>query len=120
MTLLFSILIVIACILLSLVVLVQNPKGGGLSSAFGGSGPQMFGGVKKTTDFLDKSTWGLSLTLIVLVIAMNMFNTTTNRAAAEESQLNEKVENAAPIIPGQQPAPAAQGTDENMPAPVEE
>jgi preprotein translocase subunit SecG len=67
MTLLFTILIVLVCILLTLVVLVQNPKGGGLGSAFGGAAnPQMFGGVKKTTDFLDRSTWTLAIALFVL------------------------------------------------------
>ena len=40
--------------------MVQNPKGGGLSSSFGGGGTQSLGGVQKTTDFLDKSTWTLS------------------------------------------------------------
>ncbi len=52
----FAILIIITSILLVLVVLVQNPKGGGLSSSFGVGGTQQLGGVKKTTDFLDKST----------------------------------------------------------------
>ena len=77
MTLLFTILIVVVCILLVLVILVQNPKGGGLSSAFGGDSPQMLGGVKKTTDFLDKSTWYLVIALFVLVIGMNMMSTDT-------------------------------------------
>ena len=67
MTALFSILIVVVSILLVLVILVQNPKGGGLSSAFGGDSPQMLGGVKKTTDFLDKATWALVIGLFVLV-----------------------------------------------------
>jgi len=103
MTILFTILIVIASILLSLIILVQNPKGGGLGSAFGGANPQMFGGVKKTTDFLDKSTWGLAIALIVLVIGMNMFNTTTNKAQSEESSLIDGVEeNITPTVPGQQ------------------
>jgi preprotein translocase subunit SecG len=103
MTILFTILIVIASILLSLIILVQNPKGGGLGSAFGGANPQMFGGVKKTTDFLDRSTWGLAIALIVLVIGMNMFNTTTNKAQSEESTLLENADdNLSPSVPGQQ------------------
>ena len=52
--------------------MVQNPKGGGLSSSFGGSGTQMFGGVKKTTDFLDKGTWTLSIVLLALVLGANI------------------------------------------------
>lgn len=57
-----------------LVVLVQNPKGGGLSSAFGGQGNQMLGGVKRSGDFLDKATWGLALAIFVLVLSINMFS----------------------------------------------
>ena len=55
----FLILIIIVCLLLMLVIMVQNPKGGGLSSSFGGGGTQIVGGVKKTGDFLDRSTWAL-------------------------------------------------------------
>ena len=68
----FSVLIVITCVLLVLVVLVQNPKGGGLSSSFGGGGNQVVGGVKKTGDFLDKSTWTLATLLIVLILLSNV------------------------------------------------
>jgi preprotein translocase subunit SecG len=50
--------------------MVQNPKGGGLSSSIGGS--QMLGGVKKTSDFLDKSTWTLATVLIVLVMLSSL------------------------------------------------
>jgi len=46
----------IVAFLLIVVIMVQNPKGGGLGSSFGGE-TQQIGGVQKTTDFLDKSTW---------------------------------------------------------------
>ena len=52
-------LILVVCVLLALVVLVQNPKGGGLSSGFTGAGS--FGGVQRTTDFLEKATQTLDL-----------------------------------------------------------
>lgn len=52
--------------------MVQNPKGGGLSSSFGGGGSQVVGGVKKTGDFLDKSTWILATLLVVLILASNI------------------------------------------------
>ena len=68
----FLILIIIVCFLLILVIMVQNPKGGGLSSSFGGGGNQVVGGVKKTGDFLDKSTWTLSGILILLILASNI------------------------------------------------
>ncbi len=54
----------IAAVLLILVVLAQNPKGGGLSSTFGGSGGQLIG-VKKTSDLLEKLTWGLAITIVI-------------------------------------------------------
>jgi len=68
----FLILIVIVAFLLVVVIMVQNPKGGGLSSSFGGGGTQQMGGVKKTGDFLDKSTWFLATALIVLILASNV------------------------------------------------
>ncbi len=68
----FLILIIVVCLLLVLVVMVQNPKGGGLSSSFGGGGTQVVGGVKKTGDFLDKSTWTLATFLIVLILLSNV------------------------------------------------
>ncbi|HEX9979762.1 MAG TPA: preprotein translocase subunit SecG [Flavobacterium sp.] len=66
----FLVLITIVCFLLIIVIMVQNPKGGGLSSSVGGS--QMLGGVQKTTDFLDKSTWTLATILIVLVLLSSL------------------------------------------------
>jgi len=68
----FLALIVVVAFLLIVVVMVQNPKGGGLSSSFGGGGSQQLGGVKKTTDFLDKSTWALATLLLVLILLSNI------------------------------------------------
>jgi preprotein translocase subunit SecG len=62
-------LIILCCVLLLLVILVQNPKGGGLSSTFG-EGNQ-FMGVKKTSDFLEKSNWTLALILVALTLLSN-------------------------------------------------
>ncbi|MFL2624227.1 MAG: preprotein translocase subunit SecG [Flavobacteriaceae bacterium] len=68
----FLVLIVIVAFLLVVVIMVQNPKGGGLSSSFGGGGAQQLGGVKKTTDFLDKSTWALAILLLALILLSNV------------------------------------------------
>lgn len=68
----FLVLIIIVAFLLVVVVMVQNPKGGGLSSSFGGGGTQQLGGVKKTTDFLDKSTWALATILLALILLSNV------------------------------------------------
>ncbi len=67
----FLVLITIVCFLLIIVIMVQNPKGGGLSSSIGG-GTQQLGGVQKTTDFLDKSTWVLGGALILLVLLSSL------------------------------------------------
>lgn len=68
----FLILIIAVAFLLVVVIMVQNPKGGGLSSSFGGGGTQQLGGVKKTTDFLDKSTWALATLLLALILLSNV------------------------------------------------
>lgn len=67
----FLIAITIVCFLLILAIMVQNPKGGGLSSSFG-AGTQQLGGVQKTTDFLDKSTWTLGGILIALILLSSL------------------------------------------------
>ena len=64
-------LIIVVAFLLVVVIMVQNPKGGGLSSTFG-AGSQQLGGVQKTTDFLDKSTWTLATLLLVLILLSNV------------------------------------------------
>lgn len=61
-----SIIILIICALLALVVLAQNPKGGGLAAGF--TGAQQIGGVQRTADFLEKGTWTLATALMVLCL----------------------------------------------------
>lgn len=67
MYLLFIILMVIAALLMCFIVLIQNSKGGGLSSGFSSSNAIM--GVRKTTDFLEKATWGLAIFMVVMSVA---------------------------------------------------
>ena len=104
----FLILIIIICLLLMLVVMVQNPKGGGLSSSFGGGGTQIVGGVKKTGDFLDKSTWTLASILIVLILLSNVA-IKSNFSESESRLLQEDGIEAVPesdldAIPEEAPA----------------
>ena len=66
-----SILILVISVLLGLIVLVQNPKGGGLAANFSGAGSQ-FMGVRQTADFLEKATWSLAVGLLVLSLAATM------------------------------------------------
>ena len=64
---LFVILIVVAALLMIGIVLIQESKGGGLASQF--SGYNQIGGVRKTTDFIEKTTWGLAAAMVVLSVA---------------------------------------------------
>ena len=93
----FAILIIITSILLVLVVLVQNPKGGGLSSSFGGGAGNQIMGAKKTTDFLEKTTWTLAVVLIVLSLASNFAIPRQNSEEATEIKAQEQIDNA--IVP---------------------
>ena len=103
----FLVLITIVCFLLIVVIMVQNPKGGGLSSSIGGS--TQMGGVQKTTDFLDKSTWTLATILIALILLSSL--SFTGSLSDTDSKLIEKTEAPAtntPAAPAQgTPAPAA-------------
>ena len=83
---LFTLLIVITCILLILIVLVQNPKGGGLSSAFGGGNQIM--GARKTSDFLEKATWGLAILLVVLALS-STFAIPKSGASGEQENIQD-------------------------------
>lgn len=64
---LMTILIAVVCVLLIVVVLIQNPKGGGVDSTFGGNANQVFGAARQA-DFIERLTWGLAIALFVLCI----------------------------------------------------
>ncbi|MFV8343156.1 preprotein translocase subunit SecG [Flavobacterium sp. XS2P39] len=99
----FLVLITIVCFLLIVVIMVQNPKGGGLSSAIGGS--QMLGGVQKTTDFLDKSTWTLATILIALILLSSL--SFTGALSDTDSKIIEQTETTATPAAPVQNTPAA-------------
>lgn len=103
MTQFITILIIIVGLLLGLVVLIQNPKGGGLASGF--SGANQFGGVKRTNDFLDKTTWTLVIALFVLsIFSSTMTSNSVNTVEDGNSEFQEMVEdepNSQPIAPTQ-------------------
>ena len=105
----FLVLITIVCFLLILVIMVQNPKGGGLSSSLGGS--QMMGGVQKTTDFLDKSTWVLGAILIGLILVSTL--SFPGMLGTSESKITNGLD-ATPAATA--PAPATENAPEAAPA----
>ena len=86
------VLIVILAILMCLVVLIQESKGGGLASSFSASNQIM--GVRKTTDVIEKVTWGLAAAMVVLSVVSVFF---IPKVATEESAMMKA---AAPITGG--------------------
>ncbi|WP_035658485.1 preprotein translocase subunit SecG [Flavobacterium seoulense] len=102
----FLVLITIVCFLLIVVIMVQNPKGGGLSSSLGGS--THLGGVQKTTDFLDKSTWTLAIALIALILLSSL--SFTGSLSDNDSKIIDNTEAAAPATPAATNQPAAPAT----------
>ncbi len=109
----FLILIIAVCFLLVLVIMVQNPKGGGLSSSFGGGGSQIVGGVKKTGDFLDKSTWTLATLLIVLILLSNVAIKGSFVEAESKLLQGDDIEDVVPeTVPEEVPeeVPAGEGS----------
>lgn len=117
-----SILIFLASIFLILIVLVQNSKGGGLASGFSSSNQIM--GVRKTTDFLEKATWGLAATVAVLSVVIASFIPSSNdsQKKQQESEIEQQVNEAVPVDPnavgpdfGSQQQPAEQQPAEQQP-----
>lgn len=103
MYILLTVLIVLAAILLTLLVLVQNSKGGGLAAGFN-SGNQVMG-VRKTTDFLEKATW----TLIALIVLLSIFAVGVSKHNVAEASMTEQ----------SAVAPAAQQALDDIAAPVQ-
>ena len=106
MTILFLILIIVACGLLALIVLIQNPKGGGLSGNIAGFSSQ-FMGVKQTTDVLENGTWLFATIVGVLCLLSSLFM--GGRTSGGDNNLLKNVptnqQQAAPQqVPNNQPA----------------
>ena len=103
----FISLIILVCFLLVLVVMVQNPKGGGLSSTFGGG--QQMGGVQKTSDFLDRSTWILAGLLLVLILLSNISldtePTIQDSRLLQDNATQEVIPETIPEVPEEIPQP---------------
>ncbi len=104
-------IILFVCVLLVLIVLVQNPKGGGLASSFSSS--NQFMGVKRTADFIEKATWGFAAALFVLSIMATMIPREV--PAQKQSKIQNQIENTA-IDPDRMPsyptAPAGQPAEQ--------
>ncbi len=70
---LFSVVSALIGIVLMGAVLIQNPKGGGVDSTFGGAQANQMFGAARSTDFIEKATWYLAVTIFILCIASTLF-----------------------------------------------
>ena len=89
------VLAILICVLLTLIVLIQNPKGGGLSSGFSGSNNIM--GVQRTGDFLEKGTWGLTIALMVTVLLINVTLPKAGSVSDEANDIQKQINTTAPV-----------------------
>ena len=111
----FSVLTILTCILLILVILIQNSKGGGIQSQFGAATQIM--GVKRGTEFIEKATWGLAIALIFFSILMAPKVSNTVTPDEETGSVAKRKAQTAVSVPQQQ-APAQQPqAPQNVPAP---
>lgn len=117
-----------------LIVLIQESKGGGLASSFSASNQVL--GVRKTTEFIEKLTWGFAIVMVVLSVACAYIapkavvsNSVIENAATQEAPLGSKTlpgfgASQAPVddkaAPSQEAAPAKEATPAETPAPVKE
>ncbi len=104
MLIVFCILVVLAAVVLGFIVLIQNPKGGGLSSSLGGIGNQLMG-VKQTTDVLEKGTWVFAGVVGILCLLSPLFIPKT--VAGGDTDLMDK----APINQSSGAQPKAPATN---------
>ena len=117
---LFVILVVIASIFMCLIVLIQESKGGGLASGFA-SGNQVMG-VRKTTDVIEKITWGLAATMVICsVLSVYFIPSMSGNTSVREGIATEQKTTAPTNLPGipaadVQEAPAAEAPAAEAPA----
>jgi preprotein translocase subunit SecG len=102
-----SVLVIIACFLQILIVLVQNSKGGGLAANFTSAGQTM--GIRKTADFLEKSTWTLAVAILVLCVVATA--TIPRGGDQQKSRIQTQIDNtvdpnAVPTLPTATPSTA--------------
>lgn len=104
------VLILIASVLIILAVLAQNPKSG-MAANFGASNQVM--GVRQTSDFLEKFTWGLAISIVVLSLMATMTMPSANIASSKsglEKAIEQTMEGNQMMLPNQVATPAAETT----------
>ena len=79
---------IVASVLLGLVVLIQNPKGGGLNSQMGGIGNQIFG-ASKSTDVVEKATWYLAGAMLVICLSAAWMTKSTTKVSSGTKKIEK-------------------------------
>ena len=108
----FTILVALAaiiCVFLVIVVLIQNPKGGGVSQGFSAANQVI--GVQRTGDFLEKATWGLAISLMVICLSFSVIKPSNeesgNNTNSDTQGLIDNANSAPTAAPTPAPAPTA-------------
>ncbi len=114
MYIVFVIIIVLASIFLTIAVLLQNSKGGGLAANFG-AGNSTFG-VRQTADFLEKATW--TFAAVIMICCVLATATIAGRSTDTKSDLTKSLQNQ--VQSNQQPTFPIENAADNSEAPVEE
>jgi len=104
---LITVVIILACIVLAFFILIQAPKGGGLTGNFGSMSSQVMG-VKQSTDVMEKGTWSAMGIIAALCIISVLFLEKPPRESAPATPAKEKASSSAPA--STQPAVPAGGT----------
>ena len=115
MLFIFGILVLLASVILGLLILVQNPKGGGLSATFGGIGNQLMG-VKRTTDVLEKGTWLFAGIVAILCLTSALFIPKAGGNNQRDQLLNEAPA-GTPTAPRQNTVPLQSNPQPVQPSP---
>jgi preprotein translocase subunit SecG len=104
MLIVFGILVIIASVILGMIVLIQNPKGGGLASSFGGFGNQIMG-VKQTTDVLEKGTWLFAAIVGILCLISPAFIPKDGGGSSKNDNLIKDMPTKVNTAPAAAPPP---------------
>jgi len=101
------VLIIIASVLLVIVIMAQNPKGGGLSGTFGGTSSATFG-VQRTNEFMDKATWTLGIFIVVLIVLSVALTAKPSRVVSSPRTTTELPANPQAPVQSANPAPVTE------------
>jgi len=124
MYIILTVFIIIVSVLLSVVVLIQNPKGGGVNATFSGASQQLFG-ASRSSDVVEKTTWTLAILLMVFTLSTAFFikksTAVTGGKEIEKSEVEKRMNETGglnqPIAPVQsQPQQQPAGQPQQAPA----